>query len=103
MFEKIIEKKTYALNPKYENVKSYYRKALVIEWSDNSITLKSYDIEVCTIAAGKFWIEDTYSRTTLRHIKEFLRQHVAELGEEYEGLIAKNFKKKELENFLNIN
>ena len=95
--EKIIEKKTYALNPKYENVKSYYRKALVIERSDNSISLKSYDTEVCTIAAGKIWIEDTYSSTTLRHIKEFLRQHVAEIGEEYGELIKKNFKKKELE------
>ena len=100
MFEKRIEKKTYELNPKYENVKSYYRKALVTEWSDNSISLKSYDTEVCTIAAGKIWIEDTYSSTTLRHIKEFLRQHVAEIGEEYGELIKKNFKKKELEKLI---
>ena len=97
MFEKITEKNIYALEPKYERVKSYYHKAIIIIWSDNSISLKSYNTEVCTIAKGKIYIQDTYTKTTLRHIKEFLRQHGAELGEEYKGLIAKNFKKKELE------
>lgn len=90
-------KNIYELNPQYENVKSYYRKAFVIKETDGSISLQSYNTIVCTIAVGKIYIKDTYSKTTLRHIKEFLRQHAAEIGEEYRTLVEKKFQKQELE------
>lgn len=38
-------------------------------------TLSSYVTEVATIANGKARVRDTYSNTTLRHIKEFLKQN----------------------------
>lgn len=38
-------------------------------------TLVSYVTEVATIASGKARVRGTYSNTTLRHIKEFLKQN----------------------------
>lgn len=63
------------LCPYYDSAKSFYGKAKVIE-IENDVFLMSYD----TIVA--FFNRDTkvakvigtYSATTLRHIKEFLRQ-----------------------------
>ena len=64
------------LCPYYDSAKSFYGKAKVIE-IENDVFLMSYD----TIVA--FFNRDTkvakvigtYSATTLRHIKEFLRQN----------------------------
>lgn len=63
------------LCPYYDSAKSFYGKAKVIE-IENDVFLMSYD----TIVA--FFNRDTkiakvvgtYSATTLRHIKEFLKQ-----------------------------
>lgn len=38
-------------------------------------TLVSYTTEVATIAGGKARVRGVYSNTTLRHIKEFLKQN----------------------------
>ena len=79
------------LIPVYENVKSYYNKAMVIEGS-NRIDLYSYDTLVATIHKNEDFtlsnvvVYGTYSSTTLRHIKEFLKQY---------GYEAKN--KKQIE------
>jgi hypothetical protein len=63
----------YELKPQFESVKSYYRKATVaIE--GNKKTLISYDTKVCTIEGNNVKIDGFYSATTLRHIKEFLKQ-----------------------------
>lgn len=67
--------RAFELKPRFENCRSYYRKAQVIE-DDNLTMLRSYDTIVCTIdhahkvcnVAGRF------SNTTARHIREFLRQ-----------------------------
>lgn len=73
---------TYTLVPRYEDVKSYYGKALVIaNNSDNTLTLVSYDTQVAKLQfSGSTDTPDTatvyglYSATTTRHIKEFLKQ-----------------------------
>ena len=63
------------LKPKYENVKSFYRKAYIKE-EDNKIILISYTTEVLILEDNKKPIvKNTHSNTTLRHIKEFLKQY----------------------------
>ena len=63
----------YELRPKYENVKSFYRKARV-RTENNKLILRSYETDVAFIENGKATVKATYSATTLRHIKEFLKQ-----------------------------
>lgn len=65
---------TKALNPNYDPKKSFYGKAVVIT-EGNTIKLKSYNTIVAKITDNKPVVFDTYSNTTLRHIKEFLRQY----------------------------
>src|SRR5205809_32877 len=77
---------TYELTPKFDSRASFYGKAKVTEENtieDNVIAHKlySYDTHVATILkdtvddTGTATIYGTYSATTLRHIKEFLKQH----------------------------
>ncbi len=64
----------YYLDTKYDSRKSFYNKAMV---SDNTDELYSYGVHVMSIENGKPVIkcrEDQLSQTTLRHIKEFLKQ-----------------------------
>lgn len=64
----------YQLTPKYDSRASFYGKANV-EVDDDEIRLISYTTHVATIKDGKATIKGTYSTTTLRHIKDFLKQH----------------------------
>lgn len=63
------------LCPYYDSAQSFYGKAKVIE-IENDVFLVSYDTIVAfynrETKIAK--VVDTYSATTLRHIKEFLRQ-----------------------------
>lgn len=63
------------LCPYYDSVQSFYGKAKVIE-IENDVFLVSYDTIVAFYNRETKIAEvvDTYSATTLRHIKEFLRQ-----------------------------
>jgi hypothetical protein len=65
------------LSPQYDSRASFYGKALVGENSllGDGIWLKSYDTFVARIVNGKAKVYGTYSATTLRHIKEFLKQY----------------------------
>lgn len=68
--------KVYELTPHMGNVKSYYRKAMIIE-NDGKTALKSYDTIVCYIDAGglhRTW--NDYSATTMRHVWEFVLQMI---------------------------
>ena len=67
------------LKPVIDSRKSFYKKAYVITEND-TITLLSYDTEVAEIKDGKAKIFDTYSVTTLRHIKDFLHQNGFKIG-----------------------
>lgn len=63
------------LCPYYDSAKSFYGKAKVIE-IENDVFLVSYDTVVAFFNRETkiAQVVDTFSQTTLRHIKEFLRQ-----------------------------
>lgn len=65
---------TFELQPQLDNAQSFYKKAYTLHNNDGSIQLKSYDTIVATFKAGNVTVNDTYSATTLRHIKEFIYQ-----------------------------
>ena len=66
----------YELNPLFDYRKSFYGKAVVeSNPKTGDLTLRSYSTKVAVIKAGKLEVFGTYSVTTLRHIKEFMRQN----------------------------
>lgn len=76
------------LCPYYDSAQSFYGKAKVFE-IENDVYLMSYDTIVASYNRKYRTpiVFDTYSATTLRHIKEFLKQN---------GFKAKS--KKQIEN-----
>lgn len=64
---------SYELEPRYDSRKSFYGKARV-EIEDGNKKLYSYNTLVAEIKDGRAIVHGTYSQTTLRHIKEFLKQ-----------------------------
>ena len=62
------------LNPSYDTRASFYNKAKV-KIENNIKTLISYTTEVARIKNDEVEVYGTYSPTTLRHIKEFLKQN----------------------------
>lgn len=62
------------LNCNFDSRKSFYGKANV-RTEDGKTILKSYSTDVAYIKDGKAVVNGTYSPTTLRHIKEFLKQN----------------------------
>lgn len=71
--------KKYELLPIYDSKKSFYHKAIIEEENEN-IKLYSYNTLVCTLSHNDIILNDNidqsllFSNTTLRHIKEFLKQ-----------------------------
>lgn len=69
------------LKPVYDNAKSFYKKAYIL-YENNVIKLYSYNTLVCVIMNKRYKLNyniDTdllFSNTTLRHIKEFLKQYL---------------------------
>lgn len=79
--------KNYNLNARFDSAKSFYGKAQVLENEQQEIkVLKSYNTFVCVIKGNHAFISDTYSSTTLRHIKEFLKQNGFKVGTKQELL-----------------
>lgn len=80
--------KTNELKPVYDSRQSFYGKALVEE-TDTTISLISFKSRICTIEAKGlddvavkiYNVRDyygnslTFSKTSLRHLKEFLKQN----------------------------
>jgi hypothetical protein len=62
------------LEPRFDSRKSFYDKAYVTE-EGNKKVLTSYTTQVAKIEDGKATVYGTYSQTTLRHIKEFLKDN----------------------------
>ena len=72
---KLVEKPVYGLNPQYDSRSSFYGKAQVDTGDKGDQNkLYSYDTLVAEIKDGKPVVYGTYSATTLRHIKEWLKQ-----------------------------
>ena len=71
------------LHPRFDSRQSFYGKARVVTRDDGSKILYSYGYPVCQIKDGKAYLlvhVDSYasynsSQTTLRHVKEFLKQN----------------------------
>lgn len=94
------------LLPVFENVKSYYKKAEVKKYNNkNNIIVKykllSYNTLVLTYKDNKIKLNKNIkkelltSQTTLRHIKEFIKQYYYLLDEETKKTLEKNnFSKK---------
>ena len=61
------------LFPRYDSRASFYGKAKV-KRVNGKLVLQSYQTDVAEIVKGKPFVKGTYSQTTLRHIKEFLKQ-----------------------------
>ena len=58
----------------YDSRQSFYGKAIVTS-NNGVVSLLSYGTLVATIYDGHVKVYGTHSATTLRHIKEFLRQN----------------------------
>ena len=73
------------LKPVYDNAKSFYNKAYTITYLENNLVYKmelySYNTLVLTLTDGVYKLNTEvpekllYSQTTLRHTKDFLKQH----------------------------
>lgn len=86
----------YLLEARFEARQSFYNKATIIIKEDGTKILRSYTTEVASVSPkGEVKINGYYSRTTLRHIKEFLLQ------EGYSVETIKKLQKEALENFKN--
>jgi hypothetical protein len=70
------------MSPQYDSRKSFYGKAHVVDDEDGTLTLYSYNTPVCEIKDGKVRLLAMWdsSQTTLRHVKEFLKQNGFEVG-----------------------
>ena len=71
----------------YDARKSFYKKAVVHKTAASDV-LESYHTRICELYVnGELWIFDAfYSMTTMRHVKEFLKQHnvrIEKLLQEY--------------------
>ena len=70
--------KMYDLKPINDGRQSFYGKAIIMrDEENNSDTLLSYNEKVARLIKGKLELYDKwcFSGTTLRHIKEFLKQN----------------------------
>ena len=80
------------LQPRFDARKSFYKKAAVFETAA-SVILESYHTRICELYVnGELWIFDAfYSMTTMRHVKEFLKQHNVNINQ-----LLKDYKYKNL-------
>lgn len=67
--------KIFELTPRYDAHKSFYGKALVIDYENGTMELQSYNTIVSRrVNNGKVEHLGRWSQTTSRHQKEFERQ-----------------------------
>ena len=90
------------LMPIYENVKSYYKKAYIKKYYNkddiiNKYELMSYNTSILYIKNNKLYFNykdinnnNIYTSTTLRHIKEFIKQYYYILELYYKDIINKS-------------
>lgn len=65
----------FELDCRYDSRASFYGKARVVKFKDFSSYLVSYStIVACITPDGKAHVKDSYSQTTTRHVKEYLKQ-----------------------------
>lgn len=86
-----IKEERREMTPQYDSRKSFYNKAHVVDDEDGTLTLYSYNTPVCEIKDGKVKLLPLWdsSQTTLRHVKEFLKQNGFDVGSKQ--MIAKMY------------
>lgn len=74
--ERLNESPSYELHPQYDGRQSFYGKTRVDD-ENGVLTLYSYDTPVARISHGNVELlpKWDWSQTTLRHVKEFLKQN----------------------------
>ena len=66
----------YDLLPMFDTRKSFYNKATVVLHRDSGkLELFSYNTLVARVNGDEAVVFETHSATTLRHIKDFLKQN----------------------------
>lgn len=73
--KKLTEEPVYDLAPEFDYHKSFHGKARVNTKDDKNKELYSYNTLVAEIVDGEPMVYNLQSATTLRHVKEFLRQN----------------------------
>lgn len=66
--------KEYELTPRFDSRKSFYGKAIVIDYENGRQELRSYQTIVSRCRDGVVEHLGKWSQTTTRHQKEFERQ-----------------------------
>lgn len=64
----------YELTPRYDARKSFYGKAHVIDYENDTLELQSYDTIVSRCVNGVVEHLGKWSQTTTRHQNEFYKQ-----------------------------
>lgn len=97
------------LKARYDSANSFYKKAYVLWEGSQTVSLFSYGSKICTIETDETGciaevtvyniIDDlgdnlTYSSTSLRHLKEFLKQQGIEATSKEQ--IMKDYEQKEV-------
>lgn len=67
--------KLVELEPKFDKRKSFYGKAYVRYYDNGDSVLLSYGTPVADVKNNKPSVRMIHSQTTLRHIKEYLKQN----------------------------
>ena len=62
------------LKPMHDSRKSFYKKAWVKYADNGDIILQSYNTDVAVLRPDGSFKAEKYSRTTNRHIREFMKQ-----------------------------
>lgn len=63
------------MDTRFDSRDSFYGKAITKAYPNGKVVLLSYLTEVAYIEKGEAVVNGDYSATTLRHIKEFLKQN----------------------------
>lgn len=74
--KEVLEEDSYSLNPRFDSRASFYNKATVDE-NNGEYTLYSYGTPIVKVANGNFEFlcdESALTHTTMRHIRDFLKQ-----------------------------
>ena len=74
--KEVLKEETSYLMPRFDSAQSFYNKATIDENGDD-ITLISYQTPIVRVKDGKLEFlcgEDALSQTTMRHIRDFIRQ-----------------------------
>lgn len=106
-YDKMIKTSKKELKTIYDNAKSFYNKASVKRYYNKNelvykIELISYKTSILYIQNNKLYFnykninnKNIYSMTTLRHIKEFIKQFYYLLELNYKNIIDKEVLKKD--------